>query len=130
MVEIINSIIEYLVDFAAKSESTYHVNPWLFCCLFFGSALPLYYGYYRIGRSALKIEDQKIKRKKIDKKELKTGLAISIAAWWVPYVYVIFFGQLPVEMWFVFAAFVAVMGFFFIKTLRAKVLEAQKGLKE
>ena len=71
--DVINSVIKSVIDFADKSEATYHVNPWVFCILFFGSAIPLYYGYYRIARSALKIEHGKLHRKKIDKSELKIG---------------------------------------------------------
>ena len=63
--DIINSVIKYLTDFAATSEATYHVHPWIFGILFFGSAIPLYYGYYRIGKSALKFEDKKLIRKKL-----------------------------------------------------------------
>lgn len=121
---IINSAISYLLDFAAKSEANYHVNPWIFCILFFGSALPLYYGYYRIARSALTIENRKLKRKVINHRELKIGIVISVIAWWIPYVYVILFGRLPLEIWVSFYAFVFIMGAFFIKTLIGKIKKA------
>ena len=123
----INSIINYIYDFAIKSEAQYHVNPIVFCCLFFGSAVPLYYGYYRIGKSALKFEDRKLKRIKINGRELKTGVAISVAAWWLPYVSVIIFGRLPLDIWVLFILFVLVMGGFFIKALRSKIIKAKKG---
>ena len=58
--DIIDSIITYLKDFLFVSETTYHVSPWVFGILFFGSAIPLYYGYYRIGKSALKFENKNI----------------------------------------------------------------------
>ena len=124
--DIINSVINYVIDFAAKAEADYNVNPWIFCILFFGSAIPLYYGYYRIGRSALKIEDRKLKRKEIDKKKLKIGLTFSIIAWWLPYVYVIIFGRLPIEMWLVFYVFILLMGLFFIRTLKQKISEIKQ----
>jgi hypothetical protein len=124
--DIINLTIKYVLEFAAKAEADYNVNPWIFCILFFGSAIPLYYGYYRIGRSALKFEDRKLKRKEIDKKELKIGLTFSIIAWWLPYVYVIIFGRLPIEIWLVFYGFVAIMAVFFAKTLKQKISDAKK----
>ncbi len=124
--DIISWVINYIVDFAAKAQADYNVNPWIFCILFFGSAIPLYYGYFRIGRSALKFENRKLKRKEIDKAELKIGLTISIAAWWLPYVYVIIFGRLPIEMWLIFYGFIAVMGLFFVKTLKQKISDAKK----
>ena len=124
--DLINSVINYVIEFAAKAEADYNVNPWIFCILFFGSAIPLYYGYFRIGRSALKIEDRKLKRKQIDKKELKIGLTISIISWLIPYVYVIIFGKLPVEMWFVFFGFVILMGVFFVKELKERMYNAKK----
>jgi|GEM_PF-888401 len=128
--DIINSIIKYLQDFVATSESTYHVNPWIFGILFFGSAIPLYYGYYRIGKSALEFENRKFKRKKIDKQELKIGVIISVVAWWIPYLYVILFGRLPLMLWIAFFAFVLIMGIFFVKTLRDKISKAEKTTAE
>ena len=124
--DIIDSVIKYLQDLVANSESIYHVNPWVFCILFVGSTLPLYYGYYCIGKSFLKFENKKLKTKKVDKKELKIGITISVIAWWLPYLYVIFFGRLPINLWIIFIVFVLVMGVFFIKTLRDKVSRAKK----
>jgi hypothetical protein len=124
--DIVNSAISAVIGFAAKSEATYHVNPWIFCILFFGSAIPLYYGYYRIGKSALKFEHGKLHRKEIDKTELKIGVVIAIIAWWVPYIYVIIFGKLPFYLWLIFAALVLVTGTFFLMALRKKILNAEK----
>jgi hypothetical protein len=124
-VGMIDSIIKYLNDLAVTSQTVYHVNPWVFGCIFLGSAAPLYYGYYRIGKSALKIEDRKLKRKKLDKHGLKIGVAISVAAWWLPYLYVIFFGKLPLNLWIVFIMFVSIMGVLFIKTLIDKIAKAK-----
>lgn len=123
---VIDITVQYLRDFAMTSEANYHVNPWIFCILFFGSALPLYYGYYRIGESALKIEDRKLKRKKVDTRELKIGVTISVIAWWIPYLYVIMFGKLPLDIWIVFGVFVLVMGVIFVKTLIDKIVKATK----
>ena len=128
--DIINSVIKYLTDFAATSEATYHVHPWIFGILFFGSAIPLYYGYYRIGKSALKFEDKKLIRKKLDKRELKIGITISVFSWWIPYIYVIMFGKLPLNLWITFIVFVLVTGFFFIKALRDKVSKAEEEIDE
>ncbi len=124
--DIINWAINYIVDFAAKAQADYNVNPWIFSILFFGSAIPLYYGYFRIGRSALKIENKRLKRKKFDKAELKIGLTISIIAWCIPYVYVVIFGKLPFEMWLIFYGFIAIMSIFFVKTLKQKISDAKK----
>lgn len=124
--DIINQVITYLRDFANTSQSTYNVNPWVFGILFFGSAIPLYYGYYRIGKSALKIENKKLQRKKLDKKELKIGIAISIVAWWIPYVYVILFGKLPISMWIIFITILSITGLLFLKTLQNKISKAEK----
>jgi len=129
-VDVINAALGYLQDLAVQADTVYHVNPWIFGILFFGSALPLYYGYYRIGRSALKIEDKKIKRKELDKKELKIGIMISSIAWWIPYLYVIFFGKLPVEIWVIFFVFVLAMGVFFVKTLRDRVAKLKNDADE
>ena len=122
----IDSIIKYLNELAITSQTVYHVNPWVFGCIFLGSAAPLYYGYYRIGKSALTIENRKLKRKKIDKKELKIGIGISVAAWWLPYLYVLFFGKMPLDLWIVFILFVLIMGLFFIKTLIVKIANVKK----
>ena len=124
--DIINPVITYVQDFVSKSEATYHVNPWIFGILFFGSALPLYFGYFIIARSALKIEGHKLKRKKIDKRELRIGIIISIFAWWIPYIYVIMFGRLPIEMWFIFILILTITGLLFLKTLRSKISKAEK----
>lgn len=121
----IESGIAYLLDFSKFVEENYKVNPWLFMILFFGSAAPLYYGYYRIGRSAVKIEDRKIKKKKLDVRELKIGIIIASIAWVLPYVYILFWGELPLKGWLIFAVFVVIMGFFFIHTLRAKIKKAK-----
>ena len=121
----IDSIIKYLNDLAVTSQTVYHVNPWIFGCIFLGSAAPLYYGYYRIGKSALKIEDRKLKRKKLDKHGLKIGVVISVTAWWLPYLYVIFFGKLPLDLWIMFGLFLLVMGVLFIKTLIYKISKAK-----
>lgn len=123
--DLINFLINYLISFAVQAQAKYHVNPWLFCLLFFGSALPLYYGYYRIARSSLKIEDKKIKRKDVNHKELKIGITISVVAWWIPYVYVIIFGRLPLELWIIFAVFVGISGIFFVRTLIKKINHKQ-----
>lgn len=125
--DIISATIKYLQDFAVTSESTYHVNPWIFLILFFGSAIPLYFGYFMIAKSALKIEGRKLKRKKIDKKQLRIGIIISIIAWWIPYVYVMIFGKLPMNLWLVFIIFILATGFFFIKTLHSKITKVEKG---
>jgi hypothetical protein len=110
----------------ATSEATYHVNPWIFGILFFGSAIPLYYGYYWIGRSALKLEGKKLKRKKLDKRQLKIGIIISVVAWWIPYVYVILFGKLPFDIWVIFILVILITGIFFLKTLHNKISKAEK----
>ena len=125
--DIINPVITYIQDFVSKSEATYHVNPWIFGILFFGSALPLYFGYFIIARSALKIEGHKLKRKKIDKRELRIGIIISVIAWWIPYIYVMIYGKLPVNLWLIFFIFILATGFFFIKTLHSKITKAEKG---
>lgn len=125
--DIINSLVNYLRDFAATSETTYHVNPWVFLILFFGSAVPLYFGYFMIAKSALKIEGHKLKRKKIDKKQLRIGIIISVIAWWIPYVYVMIYGKLPLNLWLVFIIFILATGLFFIKTLHSKINKAEKG---
>jgi amino acid transporter len=126
----VNYITTYLTEFTKTAEQNYNVNPWIFGILFFGSAIPLYYGYYRIARSALTIKDKKIKRKKLDKKELRIGITISAIAWVLPYVYVALFGKLPTNYWIIFIVFVAVMGIFFIKTLKGKIKEAEKEVSE
>lgn len=125
--DIIGSIIKYLQDFAATSEATYHVNPWIFLILFFGSAIPLYFGYFMIAKSALKIEGHKLKRKKIDKRQLRIGIIISVIAWWIPYVYVMAYGKLPLNLWLIFIIFILATGFFFTKTLHSKITKAEKG---
>jgi Mg/Co/Ni transporter MgtE len=71
-------------------------------------------------------ENKKLKTKKVDKKELKIGIVISVVAWCIPYLYVIFFGQLPIGLWIIFIVFVLVMGMFFVKKLRDKVSRAKK----
>ena len=124
--DIINPVITYVQDFVSKSEATYHVNPWIFGILFFGSALPLYFGYFIIARSALKIEGHKLKRKKIDKRELRIGIIISVVAWWIPYIYVILFGRLPIDMWFIFIFIITITGLLFLKTLHSKISKAEK----
>ncbi len=124
--DIINPVITYIQDFVATSEATYHVNPWIFGILFFGSAIPLYYGYYWIGRSALKLEGKKLKRKKLDKRQLKIGIIISVVAWWIPYVYVILFGKLPFDIWVIFILVILITGIFFLKTLHNKISKAEK----
>lgn len=121
-----HQIIDYLVDFTEKSEAQYHVNPWIFAILFFGSAIPLYFGYFLIGKSALKIEDKRLKRKEVDKKLLKIGLIVSIVAWWIPYLYVILFGRLSAKFWIIFGVFVIAMAAFFAKTLLSKVSKAKQ----
>jgi amino acid transporter len=126
-VDIINSTVNYLRDFAATSEATYHVNPWIFLILFFGSGFPLYFGYFMIAKSALRIEGYKLKRKKIDKKQLRIGIIISVIAWWIPYVYVMAYGKLPLNMWLIFLLFILATGFLFIKTLHSKITKAEKG---
>ena len=125
--DIIYQIMTYLNDFANTSESTYHVNPWIFLILFFGSALPLYFGYYIIAKSALTIEGHKLKRKKIDKQQLRIGIIISVIAWWIPYFYVMIFGKLPVNLWLIFIIFILATGFLFTKTLHSKITKAEKG---
>ena len=124
--DIINPVITYIQDFVSKSEATYHVNPWIFLILFFGSAIPLYFGYFMIARSALKIEGHKLKRKKIDKRELRIGIIISVVAWWIPYIYVMIYGKLPVNLWLIFFIFILATGFFFVKTLHSKITKAEK----
>jgi len=120
-------VIKYLQDFAATSEATYHVNPWVFLILFFGSAIPLYFGYFMIAKSALKFEGHKLKRKKTDKKQLRIGIIISVIAWWIPYVYIMICGKLPLNLWLIFILFILATGFFFIKTLHSKITKAEKG---
>lgn len=128
--DIINSTVNYIQDFAATSEANYNVNPWIFVILFFGSAIPLYYGYYRIGKSVLKFENKKLVGKKINTAELRLGITISIIAWWIPYVYVIFFGKLPWNLWLIFIIFVLIMGGLFVKTLLDKISKAKKETSE
>jgi hypothetical protein len=124
--DLLNSTLNYLKDFAATAEQNYNVNPWIFTVLFFGSAIPLYYGYYRIAKSVITVEKGKIKRKKLDKKELKIGLTISIIAWWLPYAYVILFGKLPANLWILFILFMIVMGVFFVRSIFKKISEVKK----
>lgn len=127
---IINVIINYIQKFAVESEVIYHINPTIFCIIFFGSGVPLYYGFYLIWRSAVKFEGRKLKRKKIDHKELKAGVVISAIGWCLPYLYVMFFGKLPLKLWIVFILFILVTGTLFIRTLRNKVLEAEEIAEE
>jgi hypothetical protein len=119
----VDQIVNYVLDFANKSEAQYHVNPWVFVILFFGSAIPLYFGYFLIGKSALKFEGRKLKRKKIDKRLMKVGIIVSVISWWIPYIYVIIFGKLPLELWLVFYTIILVAGVFFIRTLVKKESE-------
>jgi len=124
--DIFNSVITYITDFAATSEATYHVNPWVFGVLFFGSAIPLYFGYFMIAKSALKIEGGKLKRKKIDKKQLRIGIITSVIAWCIPYIYVMIYGKLSINLWLIFIIIILVTGFLFIKTLYSKITKAEK----
>ncbi len=79
-----------------------------------------------IARSALKIEGHKLKRKKIDKRELRIGIIISVVAWWIPYIYVILFGKLPIDIWFIFIFIITITGLLFLKTLHSKISKAEK----
>lgn len=124
--DIINSFVSAIADFAAKSEAAYHVNPWIFCILFFGSAIPLYFGYFLIGRSFVRFEGRKIVRKKLDKNGLRLGVIVSVIAWWIPYIYVFAFGKLPADLMILFVAFLMLTGVFFIKTLHLKIIAAEK----
>ncbi|MEI6850680.1 MAG: hypothetical protein WCK26_01805 [Candidatus Saccharibacteria bacterium] len=117
----IDAIVGYLQDFAIKSETIYHVNPWIFGILFFGSAVPLYYGYFLIGRSVLKFEKRKFKRKKVDKKELRLGVIISSVSWLLPYAYIILFGRLPLYLFVIFIFIISIIGLMFIKTLKKRI---------
>ena len=117
----IDAIVGYLQDFAIKSETIYHVNPWIFGILFFGSAIPLYYGYFLIGRSVLKFEKRKFKRKKVDKRELRIGVIISSVSWLLPYLYVILFGRLPLYLFLIFIIVISIIGLTFIKTLKKRI---------
>jgi fatty acid desaturase len=80
-----------------------------------------------IARSALSIEGHKLKRKKIDKRQLRIGIIISVIAWWIPYIYIMVFGKLPFSVWLVFIIFILATGFFFTKTLHSKITKAEKG---
>lgn len=122
----IETVIAHIQRFVTFVEQNYHVNPWLFMFLFFGSALPLYFGYYTIGRSAIKIDGHKLKKKKVDTAMLKRGIIIASCAWVLPYIYVVFWGKLPTKGWIAFAGFVIVMGILFIQTLHSKVIETKK----
>ncbi len=124
--DVINATIKSVIDFASKSEAAYHVNPWIFCILFFGSAIPLYFGYFLIGRSFVRFEGKKLIRKKLDKNSLRLGVIVSVIAWWIPYIYVFIFGKLPVDLMILFVAFLILTGVFFVKTLRDKVIAAEK----
>ena len=124
--DIFNSVITYITDFAATSDATYHVNPWIFGILFFGSALPLYYGYYRIAKSVVKFEKGKFIRININKAGLRTGILISCVAWLIPYIYVLLFGKLPFGILLIFIAFVIITGLLFIRTLMNKISKAEK----
>ena len=124
--DIINSIIKYLTDFAATSEATYHVNPWIFGILFFGSAIPLYYGYYRIAKSIVKFEKGKLVMININKVGLRAGIFISCIAWLVPYIYVLLSGKLPFGILLIFISFVIITGLLFVKTLINKISKAEK----
>lgn len=123
---IIEKVITYVIDFAYRSQNQYGINPWVFCALFFGSAVPLYYGYYRIAKSALQFEERKLKMKKLDRRGLKLGVVISIISWWIPYVYVIIFGKLTVELWLMLGVFILVIGGSFVVSLRKKVLASEQ----
>jgi len=120
-VDLINSVIVYLQNFIAISEKTYHVNPLIFCILYFGSAVPLYYGYYRVGRSIIKYEKRENKSQGIDKKELKVGITISAIAWLIPYMYVILFGKLSLHIWIILIILILATGLLFYKTLKNKI---------
>lgn len=119
--DLINSVIVYLQNFIAISEKTYHVNPLIFCILYFGSAVPLYYGYYRVGRSIIKYEKRENKSQGIDKKELKVGITISAIAWLIPYMYVILFGKLSLHIWIILIILILATGLLFYKTLKNKI---------
>lgn len=124
--DIINTALNYLQDFAVKSETIYHVNPWIFGILFFGSAIPLYFGYFLIGRSFVKIENKKIIRKKLDKNGLRIGVIISVIAWWIPYIYVFVVSKLPTDILVLFVVFLLLTGIFFVKTLHSKITASVK----
>ena len=124
--DVVNSTVKSVIDFASKSEAMYHVNPWIFCILFFGSAIPLYFGYFLIGRSFVKFENKKIVRKKLDKNNLRLGVIISVIAWWIPYIYVFVFGKLPADLMILFIAFLVLTGIFFAKTLHSKITTVEK----
>ena len=121
-----DQIVNYVLDFAGKSESQYHVNPWIFIILFFGSSIPLYFGYFLIAKSALKFEGRRLKRKKINKKLMKIGIGVSIISWWIPYIYVIIFGKLPLELWLGFYTIILITGVFFVRTLIKKESELER----
>jgi len=123
----VESLISYIQSTASYAEQNYHVNPWLFIVLFFGSAIPLYLGYFLIGRSAVKIDGYKLKRRgKVNISELKLGVAVACGAWILPYLYVVLFGTLPMEIWIIFSIFVLIMAIFFVQGLRSKVIDTKK----
>ena len=124
--DLINSAIAYLQDFVAMSEKTYHVNPLIFCVLYFGSAVPLYYGYYRIGQSVIKYEKKENKKQGIDRSELKVGVTISAVSWLIPYIYVILFGKLPLHIWIILIILIIITGLLLYKTLKNKITKILK----
>jgi hypothetical protein len=125
-VEVFNSIIKYLLEQAATWEATYHVNPWIFGILYFGSTIPLYFGYYLIAMSFVSFKNGKLSKKAIDHSSLWLGIFVSCASWIIPYAYVLIFGRLQSYLLLFFAIFVLVTGALFIRTLMKRISKAEK----
>lgn len=108
--------------------NTYHVDPKIFIVLMILSVPFYYWGFYKIGKEALKFKELKNKNKKLELKDLFSdkgfsfGLTINRLAWVLPYAYVIFWGEnIPLWFWVVFFGWIIFSGYLFYIKIKKMV---------
>lgn len=116
-------------NFRILAVDSYHVDPTVFIALMLLS-IPFYYlGWVLIGKSVFafrkRLQDKRNHLRVIDffeDKKFLISLSINRAAWVMPYIYVIFWGEnIPLWFWVLFIGWILLISYLFWNRLEKMV---------
>jgi len=117
--------------------NTYHVDPKIFVALVLISVPFYWYGWLMIVRSIFKSKSKEGNNGRIiierffNNREFKIGLIINRLAWFLPYVYIIFWGQnLPMWFWLMLSIWIIFFICLFTLKIRRIIITPDGGRKQ
>lgn len=112
----------FLAHYRDLAINTYDVDPVIFIVLIIISIPFYYYSLYVMGKTIIHLKtEHKLRSREILKHhEFVRALVVNQIAWFLPYIYVIFWGRnIPIWIWILLAIYISFAVYlFFVKLLK------------